>query len=224
MPSIHHLMFSICVASLLPAPAFAAASLLELLRQKAILSEDEFRTLQTAPAPDASLLEVLKNKGILSAAEYQQLKPAAVAAPSVATGAKASDGTGALSDFEVKLTGRIHADYRNYDTAPTSRTTDTFEVRRARLGAEFVFGNGLEAEIVGDFGSSSKLDTAYINYPLASAVELRLGLFKMPFSLEEATSSNYIDFQERSLANAMAPGKERGIMLHGRPAKGLRKR
>ena len=45
-----------------------------------------------------------------------------------------------------------------------------------------------------------------------------------PFSLEEATSSNYIDFQERSLANAMAPGKERGIMLHGRPAKGLRKR
>ena len=43
----------------------------------------------------------------------------------------------------------------------------------------------------------------------------------MPFSLEEMTSSNYLDFQERSLANAQAPSKERGAMLHGAPYKGL---
>lgn len=45
MPSIRHLVCCICIAGLLPVPAFAAASLLELLRQKAILSEEEPRAL-----------------------------------------------------------------------------------------------------------------------------------------------------------------------------------
>jgi phosphate-selective porin OprO/OprP len=43
----------------------------------------------------------------------------------------------------------------------------------------------------------------------------------MPFSLEEQTSSRFIDFQERSLANKLIPGKEIGAMVHGTPMKGV---
>src|SRR3546814_8105460 len=43
----------------------------------------------------------------------------------------------------------------------------------------------------------------------------------MPSMLEEMTSSNNIDFMERSMANSSVPGKERGAMVHGAPFTGL---
>jgi phosphate-selective porin OprO/OprP len=52
----------------------------------------------------------------------------------------------------------------------------------------------------------------------------RAGKFKMPFSLEQLTSSNNIDFMERSFASQnegeYIPAKETGIMLHGSPMEG----
>ncbi len=120
-------------------------------------------------------------------------------------------------DFSLALTGRIHTDTRIFD----SSSVNTFEVRRARLGVEATFYQLYQAEVTANFASTSKLDTAYINAAWLDSAQLRMGLFKMPFSLEELTSSKYIDFQERSLANAQAIGKERGMMLHGAPAKGV---
>jgi len=45
----------------------------------------------------------------------------------------------------------------------------------------------------------------------------------MPYSLEERTSSRFIDFQERSFVNntSLTPGKERGVMIHGTPFTGI---
>jgi phosphate-selective porin OprO/OprP len=51
--------------------------------------------------------------------------------------------------------------------------------------------------------------------------QFRIGQFKMPFNLEELTSSNNIDFMERSYVNAHAPAKELGAMIHGVPTKGI---
>jgi len=64
--------------------------------------------------------------------------------------------------------------------------------------------------MTGDFEASTKLDIAYINLGWWQPEQLRVGLFKMPFSLEEVTSDNYTDFQEHSFANALVPAKERG--------------
>jgi len=47
-----------------------------------------------------------------------------------------------------------------------------------------------------------------------------MGQFKMPFSLEELTSSRFLDFQERSMVNVLVPAKERGLMIHGLPLTG----
>lgn len=52
-----------------------------------------------------------------------------------------------------------------------------------------------------------------INDVLGST-DFRVGGQKEPFSLEEITSSKYITFMERSVANSMVPGYQSGAMLH----------
>jgi phosphate-selective porin OprO/OprP len=56
------------------------------------------------------------------------------------------------------------------------------------------------------------------------AAQVRVGKFKMPFSLEQLTSSNNMDFMERSLVGnddkELIPGKQYGAMLFGSPIDG----
>jgi phosphate-selective porin OprO/OprP len=52
-------------------------------------------------------------------------------------------------------------------------------------------------------------------------MQLRMGKFKQPFNLEEQTSSNNIDFMERSYVNQIAPAKKIGAMIYGEPVKGF---
>jgi phosphate-selective porin OprO and OprP len=48
-----------------------------------------------------------------------------------------------------------------------------------------------------------------------------LGKFKQPFGLEQLTSSNNIDFMERSYVDQLAPGKKIGAMAFGEPKPGF---
>jgi phosphate-selective porin OprO/OprP len=67
-------------------------------------------------------------------------------------------------------------------------------------------------------GSDANLiDTAWVNYGFNSSAQVRVGRFKQPFSLEEQTSSNNIDFMERSYVNQLVPAKKLGAMVHGAP-------
>lgn len=137
--------------------------------------------------------------------------------------------------FSMAINGRVHADYRWFDhndndnnatlatgnaIANTNSVADTFDIRRARLGIKAKFKEYYEAEVVGDFGSSAKLDVGYLNIAWWQPVQFRFGQFKMPMNLEELTSSNNIDFMERSFVNALAPAKEIGAMVHGTPFTG----
>ena len=57
----------------------------------------------------------------------------------------------------------------------------------------------------------------YINYKQFSAAEVMVGKFKLPFSLDENTSATNLDFVNRSRsADLLAPGRDRGVMVHGR--------
>ena len=46
-------------------------------------------------------------------------------------------------------------------------------------------------------------------------LRLRTGQFHVPFSLEELTSDNFIDFIERSIVNALTPMRDRGAKIYG---------
>lgn len=209
------------------APAQADERLLQLLRDKGVISQEEYGALRTRQDAALALADLLAAKGVLSAEEVGALRTlpaksgAPVALPPAVTMSAGADERADDGGLKLELGGRLHADYRAYD-AQVNNADSTFEVRRARLGVTATFDRYYEAEVTGDFSESgAKLDTGYINVAWWRAAQLRAGKFKMPFSLEEATSSNYIDFQERSLANAQAPGKLTGMMLHGTPIKGV---
>src|SRR5262249_47476999 len=60
----------------------------------------------------------------------------------------------------------------------------------------------------------------FANYHQFDFVQVQGGKFKLPFSLDENTSPANLDFVFRSLAaNHLAPGRDNGVMVHGRLVK-----
>jgi len=138
---------------------------------------------------------------------------------------ESGDGKNSLT-----INGRVHFDSRGYDYNDSDKGSnvlsgtgaDTMDVRRARLGAKVKFLDYYEAEVVlNGTGAAPVLDVGYLNVAWWKPVQFRFGQFKMPFSLEQLTSSNNIDFVERSWVDAYIPAKEIGAMVHGSPYKGV---
>ncbi|MBC7755886.1 MAG: hypothetical protein H7Z20_04425 [Bdellovibrio sp.] len=114
---------------------------------------------------------------------------------------------------------------------PTNIGADTFDIRRARIGFEAKYKNYYDAVLSLDMvgaanngGSATNLtivDQAYLNVAWWQPVQFRFGVFKAPMTLEKLTSSNNIDFMERSFVNALAPNEQIGAMVHGVPTTGV---
>lgn len=191
------------------------------------------------------ILNALIAKGVLTEEEGALLQKGRAGEKEAAEKKKASDIKASFKDGikwesgdkanSMSVNGRIQLDYRNYGeqggTAANDKTADTFDVRRAYLGAKGTFNKYYDWEVTADFGQAvgstaagyTPLDVAYMNIHWWDQVQFQFGQFKMPFSLEERTSSRFIDFQERSFVNnsSLTPGKERGAMIHGTPFKGV---
>lgn len=92
-----------------------------------------------------------------------------------------------------------------------SELDDAGLVRRASLGLEGQYGDwGFEAGY--DFSGDGAFKDAYVAYTGWQAGDLAVGQFKVPFGLEQQTSSSSLTFIERSLpSDAFAPSRRRGI-------------
>lgn len=183
------------------------------------------------------IINALIAKGVLTEEEGSLLQKGRAGEKEAAEAKKAGEVKASFKDglvFEsgdketsIRLIGRIHADYRNFDYSETDSGTggatgsDTFDMRRARLGFEGTFKKYYKFKVQTDMSAADKLDEAYLNIGWWKQAQFRFGQFKMPGMLEEQTSSNNIDFLERSMGNYGVAGKERGAMLHGEPFKGL---
>ena len=184
------------------------------------------------------ILNALIAKGVLTEEEGALLQKGRTGEKEAATKKKESAISASFKDgikFEsgdkansMSINGRIQLDYRNNDinggTAANAQIADTFEVRRAYLGAKGTFAKYYDFDVTLDAAAgAASLDVAYMNIHWWDQAQFQFGQFKMPFSLEERTSSRFIDFQERSFVNngSLTPGKERGAMLHGTPVAGL---
>jgi phosphate-selective porin OprO and OprP len=124
-------------------------------------------------------------------------------------------------DWKLSINGRVQADARAFN--PDETAADTFSVRRARLGATMTFYQDYSARVEGEYaGSSASLTYAYFDINKYKQAQIRMGQFKPFYGLERSTSSNFTDFQERSLADAILGSTyDRGLMVHGIPVKGL---
>lgn len=184
-----------------------------------------------------NLLKVLRDKGTISASDYDSLLAAAQsdeeqAAEVVEKIDKVAESTTVVSvkngnlkvkstegDFSVQVGGRIMADYAIMDEDDLGGTGSASEFRRARL---FVKGT-----LFSDWAYKSQLDFAgnkttikdmYLQYNGWKPAKFTLGNHKMPFGLDELTSSKYSTFIERSAAsNAFAISRQNGLSIstHG---------
>lgn len=173
-----------------------------------------------ATAYDKDLLDVLLSNGQINQQQYDKLmeKVGGDAKVSLKNGhlkVKSSDG-----EFSVQIGGRIMADYASIDDDRNPEEDgDGSEIRRARL---FVKG-----KVFNDWAYKSQLDFAgdeveikdmYLQYKGWKPVAVTVGNHKMPFGLEELTSSKYITFMERSSNNdVFAVGRKNGLSVktHG---------
>ena len=82
---------------------------------------------------------------------------------------------------------------------------DGVALRRARLGVEGTFFKKTDYKFEYDFTRGNGLNAggvtdAYIRYNFSKPLSVKVGAFKEPFSLEEATSNRYISFIERNMS------------------------
>lgn len=128
--------------------------------------------------------------------------------------AMASDDTG----FQWEPKARLHIDYGANDP-DVEPMPDGWIVRRATLGLEGQFNSDWSFEVGYGFAddgeirpSDGEFRDVTLEYEGWSAGDVTLGQFKIPFGLEEATSSNDISLIERSLpVDAFAPSRRMGV-------------
>ncbi len=215
------------VCATLSAPSYATddvKNLLDLMLKKGVISQqdyDQFINENKDAAENKQFKEKRINDDVTKSVKFMQKRDKDGSVKESGFGLVSADG-----QHSVNLTGRLHFDSRfNSHDFGTSADRDTasmgnnFEVRRARIGLNGTVFKDIAYEFVTNaVGSDANLiDTAWANYGFNSSAQIRVGRFKQPFSLEEQTSSNNIDFMERSYVNQMTPGKKLGIMIHGAP-------
>ena len=191
------------------------------------------------------IVDALVMKGVLTEEEGRLITKGHTSKTSVSPVVKEKDGAFKLESANgrnsIQLTGRAQFDARNISSPDdvnnsitnadrdSATLADNFELRRARIGVKGTFAKHYDYEISTNLvGSSSNLvDIAYLNTGLISTekskpLQFRAGIYKQPFNLEDyGTSSNNIDFMERSYVNQLNPGKKSGFMLHGVSENGM---
>ncbi len=225
------------VCASLSAPAYAAAddvkAMMDLLLKKGVITQAEYNEHMKAAqeaAENREFKEKRIDQDVAKANAYMQKNADAGQVMKNGIGIQSADGRNS-----IQLMGRLHMDYRQYSdggvAAATDPFTDKLDIRRARLGARGQIDKDWKFEVQGTYGgdngmgdTSTSLDIAFLDYAANPAAMVRFGKFKMPFSLEQLTSSNNIDFMERSFASQnegeYVPAKETGVMLHGSPREG----
>lgn len=124
--------------------------------------------------------------------------------------------------FAFQTKGRVMIDVKqrlsHNDRKLGSSKLNTFRKRRVRIGVKgtlytyWHFAITLQAES----GTVNNDNVAYIENTYIKQMKLRIGQFKVPFSLEENTSSKYVKLVERSMwTNFAAPAYEVGLMAYG---------
>ena len=129
-------------------------------------------------------------------------------------------------DFSLKIGGRMYYDWgwmRQDSDVKASKgdIEDGTEFRTIRLYTSGTIYDNVDYKVQFDFGGKEDpnidkrpvLKDVYLGIRDLPFGYLKIGHFKEPFGLEELTSSRFITFMERSLANAFVPSRNSGFML-----------
>ena len=221
------------VCATLAAPAYATddvKNVLDLMLKKGVITQqdyDNFMKDNADAAENKQFKEQRLDKDVAQAKAFIQKNADAGKVSKNGLGFTSADGQNS-----IKLIGRVHMDYRSFSSNATNSNheQDKFDLRRARFGFEGKFMKDFDYKLFANFSTADTnktgaiIDEGFIGYTHTAGLKLRAGKFKMPFSLEQLTSSNNIDFIERSLGGQvegeLVPAKQLGAMVFGAPVNG----
>jgi phosphate-selective porin len=127
------------------------------------------------------------------------------------------------ADTQIELRARVAGELRR---APSIRDDDdasALDLARRRVGVAGEIAGLFEFQVERELNDNEPWRDVYLDYRQFDAVRVQGGKFKLPLSLDENTSAANLDFVYRSMAaSALAPGRARGLMLHGRVTRRLR--
>ena len=172
------------------------------------------------------LIDALVTKGVLTEDEGALLgKGRASEKKSEGTVSKKLELVSPDGKSTMKVGGRVQLDYRYFDADPQSTEEESeFSMRRVYLGVDGKYNEyiGYKANLELSSGSMI-LGEAYLNLEYFEPAQFTFGQFKTSMSLEERTSSRFLNFTERSYVNnaGITEGKDTGVALHGTPTKGF---
>ena len=136
--------------------------------------------------------------------------PAAAQIPSI----KAGDW------LRVDFKARFQGDIRKSEAPIRGDEDGGLDIARRRVGVDGRVGH-VEFQVEYEIGAHEWRDI-YLDYRQFKPVQVRAGIFKVPFGLDENTSATSLDFIYRSrISSRLAPGRDRGISVHGRVLKSI---
>ncbi|MBN1272560.1 MAG: hypothetical protein JXB26_09850 [Candidatus Aminicenantes bacterium] len=121
--------------------------------------------------------------------------------------------------LSLNLSGYIQTSFTHYQNS-----NDEFQIKKARIGLDGDVSRHLSFKLQVDFVNNLSLIDALIETKFASYAKMTVGQYKIPFSLENLTSSHSLDTISRSLTveslcpgrDIGAKGRDIGIMFSGR--------
>jgi phosphate-selective porin OprO and OprP len=120
----------------------------------------------------------------------------------------------------IDFRARLQVDVR--DSEASIGDASGFDVARRRVGVEGRIAGVVDFQIEAELGDDDPWRDVYADYRQFPHAQVQAGKFKLPFSLDENTSSTNLDFVYRSrAATQLAPGRDRGAMVHGRVLKSV---
>ena len=127
-------------------------------------------------------------------------------------------GKGTRIDVRFRFQGDIdRSDAALSDEEPGEE--DAFiDVARRRFGLEGEILDVVDYQLEREIGvGRDPWRDVFVNYKQFGIAEVQAGKFKLPFGMDENTSATNLDFAMRArISDALAPGRDRGVMLHGR--------
>ncbi len=142
-------------------------------------------------------------------------------APVLSVGASGVSFRSADTNFVMRVKGLLQFDSRTYINDNHINNNDSFLLRRVRpVILEGTIFHDFDYLFVPEFGGSGTtisptiLD-AYLNYRFSPELQLQVGKYKNPVSLEQLQSDAQMFFIERGLSAQLAPNRDLGVELHG---------
>ncbi|SNB45532.1 porin [Geobacter sp. DSM 9736] len=167
-----------------------------------------------------TLEDILREKGVITEEDYRSVTKSR---PLDYKLGKGFTFTAPDEKFQLSLGARLQSRYTFTDNE-TGQDASEFRVRRMKLFLSgYAYTKDLTYKLQVNFADSSRtFEDAWLNYRLRDEAQVLFGQEKVQFARQEITSSGALQFVDRANAtDTFKVGRDTGLMLHGKVAKGL---